>query len=369
MSFNNLPNEVKKKIGKEIRNAKQKKEEEETRKRNNISKDLSAIDPHNKLDRKSFVHDLEQAQIENPGINVRSFLNVLELDEFKKLLIQGMSGDDEKLLASKLNQKGMTQGFSFFGQMQKNKKKNVKKLDNFYVYRDYLQGRLKVSLENKKMEEKIQKLKKETSDEYQKIKKLNDDDLKKLLEKFIELGVLENLKSKSNTGINPYKSRIDEIIRKLGSCENALMKDILRNLTDIMINKIQNNFDKVKDRVVRKNLLELISSNNKKIKSIPDKKVRNSNNTYNTIVGSPEYYKLELKIKQYKNMLTEVIKIIETSQKRNPFKKKLTGFEKEIYDKTKEAEKIINKLQNVLNQAKGIQPISSTMRQPFSFRG
>ena len=365
MSFNNLTNEEKNKI----RKNRQKKQEEETRKRKRVSNEiigeLSAIDPHNKLDRDSFVHDLTQAQIKNSRINVRSFLNELKLDEFKKLLKQGMSGDDEKLLVSKLNRGGMTQGFGFFDQKQK---KNVKKLDNFYVYRDYLQGRLKVSLENKKMEEKIQKLKKETTDEYQKIKKLNDDDLKKLLEKFIELGVLENLKSKSNTGINPYKSRIDEIIRKLGSCENALMKDILRNLTDIMINKIQNNFDKVKDRVVRKNLLELISSNNKKIKSIPDKKVRNSNNTYNTIVGSPEYYKLELKIKQYKNMLTEVIKIIETSQKRNPFKKKLRGFEKEIYDKSKEAEKIINKLQNVLNQAKGIQPIRTTMGQPFSFR-
>ena len=195
--------------------------------------------------------------------------------------------------------------------------------------------------------------------------KLNETGLKKLLEKLIELGILKNLREKKNNATNPESSRIMVVINHLKSCEKEILKIILRDLNDIML-RIQSDFSGIKDKVVRKKLEKM----DDRIVKLQYNKITNTNTTKSIkgIISSENFQSLDRLIIDYNKKLKNIKEIIEESQRKNPFKKKLRGTEAKVYKKADEAKKIIEKITNVLNKAKLKTSTSNIRPRPISSR-
>lgn len=326
---------------------------------------LNSYDPNNRLNRdkfKSLFYNFERKLSNKSSLQNRvdQFINSLSLDEFDGLLRDRLDKETKEILNQMLG-KSSYSGRSFYIQ---NKKKNNGKLKRFIIYLDYLQGTLRLpSAEEKRIRDKIKKLQRKVDEDYSKLGKLDDKKKQILLQNLIELGVLKNLRDEKNNANNPESLRITRVIDDLKSCEKQLLEFILEDLNRKMY-AIQQDFSKIKDKVVKKKLIGL----DEKVKEIPTqknkkKKIINSN-SIEDIVSSAEFYKLNTEIEKYKKILKKTKEIIEESARKNPFKriKTLKGSEKKVYKMTFAIEKIIEEIEKVLKRAKGnIKNSSSSM--------
>ena len=365
---NTLSEEVKKILKNSIAKEAQTKRKENTERQKEINIQVRDLDPTSKLNQDLFIQNFEDHDNKNRDKtvkeNLRNFLNNMNLDTFEGYLRYPLDSETRNILKSNLRRNSSRSGF--YGYSSNVTKKENKDLKNYNAYYKYLHDNLSIpTIEEKKIKEKIKKLDEYTREKMNELSKLNETGLKKLLEKLIELGILKNLREKKNNATNPESSRIMVVINHLKSCEKEILGIILRDLNDIML-RIQSDFSGIKDKVVRKKLEKM----DDRIVKLQYNKITNTNTTKSIkgIISSENFQSLDRLIIDYNKKLKNIKEIIEESQRKNPFKKKLRGTEEKVYKKADEAKKIIEKITNVLNKAKSKTSTSNIRQRPISSR-
>ena len=371
-NFNKLSEEAKKRLHKieqeRIAKEAQTKSKENSERQKEINIQVRDLDPTSKLNQDLFMQNFEDHDNKNRDKtvkeNLRNFLNNMNLDTFEGYLRYPLDSETRNILKSNLRRNSSRSGF--YGYSSNVTKKENKDLKNYNAYYKYLHDNLSIpTIEEKKIKEKIKKLDEYTREKMNELSKLNETGLKKLLEKLIELGILKNLREKKNNATNPESSRIMVVINHLKSCEKEILGIILRDLNDIML-RIQSDFSGIKDKVVRKKLEKM----DDRIVKLQYNKITNTNTTKSIkgIISSENFQSLDRLIIDYNKKLKNIKEIIEESQRKNPFKKKLRGTEEKVYKKADEAKKIIEKITNVLNKAKSKTSTSNIRQRPISSR-
>ena len=369
MSTTNTLSEEEKKFLKNRRAKEaQTKKNENTDRQKDINIQVRDLDPTSKLNQDLFIQIFEDYDNKNRDKtvkeNLRNFLNNMNLDTFEGYLRRQLDLETKNILKGYLRRNSYRSGL--YGYSSNVTKKENKDLKNYNAYYKYLHDNLSIpTIEEKKIKEKIKKLDEYTREKMNELSKLNETGLKKLLEKLIELGILKNLREKKNNATNPESSRIMVVINHLKSCEKEILGIILRDLNDIML-RIQSDFSGIKDKVVRKKLEKM----DDRIVKLQYNKITNTNTTKSIkgIISSENFQSLDRLIIDYNKKLKNIKEIIEESQRKNPFKKKLRGTEEKVYKKADEAKKIIEKIINVLNKAKSKTSTSNIRQRPISSR-
>ena len=369
MSTTNTLSEEEKKFLKNRRAKEaQTKKNENTDRQKDINIQVRDLDPTSKLNQDLFIQIFEDYDNKNRDKtvkeNLRNFLNNMNLDTFEEYLRHSLDPETKNILKGYLRRNSYRSGL--YGYSSNVTKKENKDLKNYNAYYKYLHDNLSIpTIEEKKIKEKIKKLDEYTREKMNELSKLNETGLKKLLEKLIELGILKNLREKKNNATNPESSRIMVVINHLKSCEKEILGIILRDLNDIML-RIQSDFSGIKDKVVRKKLEKM----DDRIVKLQYNKITNTNTTKSIkgIISSENFQSLDRLIIDYNKKLKNIKEIIEESQRKNPFKKKLRGTEEKVYKKADEAKKIIEKITNVLNKAKSKTSTSNIRQRPISSR-
>ena len=369
MSTTNTLSEEEKKFLKNRRAKEaQTKKNENTDRQKDINIQVRDLDPTSKLNQDLFIQIFEDYDNKNRDKtvkeNLRNFLNNMNLDTFEGYLRRQLDLETKNILKGYLRRNSYRSGL--YGYSSNVTKKENKDLKNYNAYYKYLHDNLSIpTIEEKKIKEKIKKLDEYTREKMNELSKLNETGLKKLLEKLIELGILKNLREKKNNATNPESSRIMVVINHLKSCEKEILGIILRDLNDIML-RIQSDFSGIKDKVVRKKLEKM----DDRIVKLQYNKITNTNTTKSIkgIISSENFQSLDRLIIDYNKKLKNIKEIIEESQRKNPFKKKLRGTEEKVYKKADEAKKIIEKITNVLNKAKSKTSTSNIRQRPISSR-
>ena len=369
MSTTNTLSEEEKKFLKNRRAKEaQTKKNENTDRQKDINIQVRDLDPTSKLNQDLFIQIFEDYDNKNRDKtvkeNLRNFLNNMNLDTFEGYLRRQLDPETKNILKGYLRRNSYRSGL--YGYSSNVTKKENKDLKNYNAYYKYLHDNLSIpTIEEKKIKEKIKKLDEYTREKMNELSKLNETGLKKLLEKLIELGILKNLREKKNNATNPESSRIMVVINHLKSCEKEILGIILRDLNDIML-RIQSDFSGIKDKVVRKKLEKM----DDRIVKLQYNKITNTNTTKSIkgIISSENFQSLDRLIIDYNKKLKNIKEIIEESQRKNPFKKKLRGTEEKVYKKADEAKKIIEKITNVLNKAKSKTSTSNIRQRPISSR-
>ena len=365
---NTLSEEVKKILKNSIAKEAQTKRKENSERQKEINIQVRDLDPTSKLNQDLFIQIFEDYDNKNRDKtvkeNLRNFLNNMNLDTFEGYLRRQLDLETKNILKGYLRRNSYRSGL--YGYSSNVTKKENKDLKNYNAYYKYLHDNLSIpTIEEKKIKEKIKKLDEYTREKMNELSKLNETGLKKLLEKLIELGILKNLREKKNNATNPESSRIMVVINHLKSCEKEILGIILRDLNDIML-RIQSDFSGIKDKVVRKKLEKM----DDRIVKLQYNKITNTNTTKSIkgIISSENFQSLDRLIIDYNKKLKNIKEIIEESQRKNPFKKKLRGTEEKVYKKADEAKKIIEKITNVLNKAKSKTSTSNIRQRPISSR-
>lgn len=365
---NTLSEGVKKILKNSIAKEAQTKRKENSERQKEINIQVRDLDPTSKLNQDLFMQnfeDYDNRKRENTvKENLRNFLNGMSLDKFEECLKYPLDPETKNILKGYLRRNSYRSGL--YGYSSNVTKKENKDLKNYNAYYKYLHGNLSIpTKEEKKIKEKIKKLDEYTREKMNELSKLNETGLKKLLEKLIELGILKNLREKKNNATNPESSRIMVVINHLKSCEKEILGIILRDLNDIML-RIQSDFSGIKDKVVKKKLEKM----DDRIVKLQYNKITNTNTTKSIkgIISSENFQSLDRLIIDYNKKLKNIKEIIEESQRKNPFKKKLRGTEAKVYKKADEAKKIIEKITNVLNKAKLKTSTSNIRPRPISSR-
>lgn len=369
MSTTNTLSEEEKKFLKNRRAKEaQTKKNENTDRQKDINIQVRDLDPTSKLNQDLFIQIFEDYDNKNRDKtvkeNLRNFLNNMNLDTFEGYLRRQLDLETKNILKGYLRRNSYRSGL--YGYSSNVTKKENKDLKNYNAYYKYLHDNLSIpTIEEKKIKEKIKKLDEYTREKMNELSKLNETGLKKLLEKLIELGILKNLREKKNNATNPESSRIMVVINHLKSCEKEILGIILRDLNDIML-RIQSDFSGIKDKVVKKKLEKM----DDRIVKLQYNKITNTNTTKSIkgIISSENFQSLDRLIIDYNKKLKNIKEIIEESQRKNPFKKKLRGTEAKVYKKADEAKKIIEKITNVLNKAKSKTSTSNIRQRPISSR-
>ena len=369
MSTTNTLSEEEKKFLKNRRAKEaQTKKNENTDRQKDINIQVRDLDPTSKLNQDLFIQIFEDYDNKNRDKtvkeNLRNFLNNMNLDTFEGYLRRQLDLETKNILKGYLRRNSYRSGL--YGYSSNVTKKENKDLKNYNAYYKYLHDNLSIpTIEEKKIKEKIKKLDEYTREKMNELSKLNETGLKKLLEKLIELGILKNLREKKNNATNPESSRIMVVINHLKSCEKEILGIILRDLNDIML-RIQSDFSGIKDKVVKKKLEKM----DDRIVKLQYNKITNTNTTKSIkgIISSENFQSLDRLIIDYNKKLKNIKEIIEESQRKNPFKKKLRGTEAKVYKKADEAKKIIEKITNVLNKAKLKTSTSNIRPRPISSR-
>jgi len=369
MSTTNTLSEEEKKFLKNRRAKEaQTKKNENTDRQKDINIQVRDLDPTSKLNQDLFIQIFEDYDNKNRDKtvkeNLRNFLNNMNLDTFEGYLRRQLDLETKNILKGYLRRNSYRSGL--YGYSSNVTKKENKDLKNYNAYYKYLHDNLSIpTIEEKKIKEKIKKLDEYTREKMNELSKLNETGLKKLLEKLIELGILKNLREKKNNATNPESSRIMVVINHLKSCEKEILGIILRDLNDIML-RIQSDFSGIKDKVVKKKLEKM----DDRIVKLQYNKITNTNTTKSIkgIISSENFQSLDRLIIDYNKKLKNIKEIIEESQRKNPFKKKLRGTEEKVYKKADEAKKIIEKITNVLNKAKSKTSTSNIRQRPISSR-
>lgn len=367
-TINTLSEEEKKFLKNRRAKEAQTKKNENTDRQKDINIQVRDLDPTSKLNQDLFIQIFEDYDNKNRDKtvkeNLRNFLNNMNLDTFEGYLRRQLDLETKNILKGYLRRNSYRSGL--YGYSSNVTKKENKDLKNYNAYYKYLHGNLSIpTKEEKKIKEKIKKLDEYTREKMNELSKLNETGLKKLLEKLIELGILKNLREKKNNATNPESSRIMVVINHLKSCEKEILGIILRDLNDIML-RIQSDFSGIKDKVVKKKLEKM----DDRIVKLQYNKITNTNTTKSIkgIISSENFQSLDRLIIDYNKKLKNIKEIIEESQRKNPFKKKLRGTEAKVYKKADEAKKIIEKITNVLNKAKLKTSTSNIRPRPISSR-
>ena len=367
-NFNKLSEETKKRLHKieqeRIAKEAQTKRKENSERQKEIDILVRDLDPTSKLNQDLFMQNFEDYDNNKRGNtvkeNLRNFLNDLSLDKFEGYLRRSLDPETRNILKSNLSKTSYSSGL--FGYSSNVTKKKNKDLKNYNAYYKFLHDNLSIpTKEEKKINEKIKKLNEYTREKMNELSKLNQKDLTKLLEKLIELGVLKNLKEKKNNAPNPESSRILLVIDHLKSCEKEILEVILKDLNSKMY-AIQQDFSRIKDKVVKKKLEKLVSEY--KVNQLPPKKRSNNNvnKSIEGIVSSPQFINLKNEIQKYQKILEKTREIIEESARKNPFKKinTLKGSEAKVYKMTKAINNIIKEIKIVLQKAESKMKSSSS---------
>ena len=367
-TINTLSEEEKKFLKNRRAKEAQTKKNENTDRQKDINIQVRDLDPTSKLNQDLFIQIFEDYDNKNRDKtvkeNLRNFLNNMNLDTFEGYLRRQLDLETKNILKGYLRRNSYRSGL--YGYSSNVTKKENKDLKNYNAYYKYLHDNLSIpTIEEKKIKEKIKKLDEYTREKMNELSKLNETGLKKLLEKLIELGILKNLREKKNNATNPESSRIMVVINHLKSCEKEILGIILRDLNDIML-RIQSDFSGIKDKVVRKKLEKM----DDRIVKLQYNKITNTNTTKSIkgIISSENFQSLDRLIIDYNKKLKNIKEIIEESQRKNPFKKKLRGTEEKVYKKADEAKKILEKIINVLNKAKSKTSTSNIRQRPISSR-
>ena len=367
-TINTLSEGVKKILKNSIAKEAQTKRKENSERQKEINIQVRDLDPTSKLNQDLFIQIFEDYDNKNRDKtvkeNLRNFLNNMNLDTFEGYLRRQLDLETKNILKGYLRRNSYRSGL--YGYSSNVTKKENKDLKNYNAYYKYLHDNLSIpTIEEKKIKEKIKKLDEYTREKMNELSKLNETGLKKLLEKLIELGILKNLREKKNNATNPESSRIMVVINHLKSCEKEILGIILRDLNDIML-RIQSDFSGIKDKVVKKKLEKM----DDRIVKLQYNKITNTNTTKSIkgIISSENFQSLDRLIIDYNKKLKNIKEIIEESQRKNPFKKKLRGTEAKVYKKADEAKKIIEKITNVLNKAKSKTSTSNIRQRPISSR-
>ena len=367
-TINTLSEGVKKILKNSIAKEAQTKRKENSERQKEINIQVRDLDPTSKLNQDLFIQIFEDYDNKNRDKtvkeNLRNFLNNMNLDTFEEYLRHSLDPETKNILKGYLRRNSYRSGL--YGYSSNVTKKENKDLKNYNAYYKYLHDNLSITtIEEKKIKEKIKKLDEYTREKMNELSKLNETGLKKLLEKLIELGILKNLREKKNNATNPESSRIMVVINHLKSCEKEILGIILRDLNDIML-RIQSDFSGIKDKVVKKKLEKM----DDRIVKLQYNKITNTNTTKSIkgIISSENFQSLDRLIIDYNKKLKNIKEIIEESQRKNPFKKKLRGTEEKVYKKADEAKKIIEKITNVLNKAKLKTSTSNIRPRPISSR-
>jgi len=367
-TINTLSEEEKKFLKNRRAKEAQTKKNENTDRQKDINIQVRDLDPTSKLNQDLFIQIFEDYDNKNRDKtvkeNLRNFLNNMNLDTFEGYLRRQLDLETKNILKGYLRRNSYRSGL--YGYSSNVTKKENKDLKNYNAYYKYLHGNLSIpTKEEKKIKEKIKKLDEYTREKMNELSKLNETGLKKLLEKLIELGILKNLREKKNNATNPESSRIMVVINHLKSCEKEILGIILRDLNDIML-RIQSDFSGIKDKVVKKKLEKM----DDRIVKLQYNKITNTNTTKSIkgIISSENFQSLDRLIIDYNKKLKNIKEIIEESQRKNPFKKKLRGTEAKVYKKADEAKKIIEKITKVLNKAKSKTSTSNIRPRPISSR-